>query len=74
MLLETSKKFENEVNELKEECMKALGSEIMKMDETGFALMKKCFTLVDTAIKLTTEQANVIDEINHKLDRLLAKD
>lgn len=73
MLLETSKKFENEVNELMKEFMKPRGLDIMEMDETEFALMKKCLTLVNTAIELTTEQANAIDKIDNKLDRLLAK-
>ena len=73
MLLETSKKFENEVNELKVKFMKEYGSGIMNMNETEFTLLKKCFELVDTTIKLTTEEADAIDEINNKLDRLLAK-
>ena len=35
--------------------------------------MKKLFGLLNTSMELVKEQANTIDQINNKLDRLLEK-
>lgn len=73
MLLETSIKFKDEVNELKKEFIKEIATDVMDMDETGFILMKKLFGLLDTSVDLMHEQAKTIDLIDKKLDRLFEK-
>ena len=74
MLLETSIKFKDEVNELKKEFIKEIATDVMDMDETGFILMKKLFGLLDTSVDLMHEQAKTIDLIDKKLDRLFEKE
>ena len=73
MLSETTIKFEKEVEELTKEIMKEFATDIFDMDERQFDLMKKCFGLLNTSMELVKEQANTIDQINNKLDRLLEK-
>lgn len=73
MLSETTIKFEEEVKELTKEFMKEFATDIFDMDERQFDLMKKLFGLLNTSMELVKEQANTIDLINNKLDRLLEK-
>ena len=73
MLSETTVKFEEEVNELTKEFMREFATDVFDMDEREFECMKKLFGLLNTSMELVKEQANTIDQINNKLDRLLEK-
>ena len=73
MLYETTVKFEEEVTKLTKGFMKEFATDIFDMDEKQFDLMKKLFGLLNTSMELVKEQANTIDQINNKLDRLLEK-
>ena len=73
MLSETTVKFEEEVKELTKEFMREFATDVFDMDEREFECMKKLFGLLNTSIELVKEQANTIDQINNKLDRLLEK-
>lgn len=73
MLYETTVKFEEEVKNLTKGFMKEFATDIFDMDEKQFDLMKKLFGLLNTSMELVKEQANTIDQINNKLDRLLEK-
>lgn len=73
MLSETTIKFEEEVKELTKEFMREFATDVFDMDEREFECMKKLFGLLNTSMELVKEQANTIDQINNKLDRLLEK-
>ena len=73
MLSETTVKFEEEVKELTKEFMREFATDVFDMDEREFECMKKLFSLLNTSMELVKEQANTIDQINNKLDRLLEK-
>ena len=73
MLFETTVKFEEEVKELTKEFMREFATDVFDMDEREFECMKKLFGLLNTSMELVKEQANTIDQINNKLDRLLEK-
>ena len=73
MLYETTVKFEEEVKELTKEFMREFATDVFDMDEREFECMKKLFGLLNTSMELVKEQANTIDQINNKLDRLLEK-
>ena len=73
MLSETTIKFEEEVKELTKEFMREFATDVFDMDEREFECMKKLFGLLNTSMELVKEEANTIDQINNKLDRLLEK-
>lgn len=74
MLAEKTNQLIEETNELKELCIGKLGSEMFKyMDENSFLLYKKTFQLTNTSMEVIKEQAKIIDSINEKLDKLLAR-
>lgn len=73
MLSETTVKFEEEVKELTKEFMREFATDVFDMDEKEFECMKKLFGLLNTSMELVKEEANTIDQINNKLDRLLEK-
>lgn len=72
-MLETTNKFIEEVNELKNEFLKEIAGDILDMDDKSINLMKKFFGMFDTSMELCKKQAETIDEMNKKLDRLLEK-
>lgn len=43
------------------------------MNETDFRMFTAMLELMEASIELTTKQASMIDKINTKLDKLLAK-
>lgn len=47
--------------------------DFMCMEPEDIILMKKCLALMDASKELAILQARTLDEINSKLDRLLAK-
>lgn len=72
---ETAGKLVKEMNELKELCMKTMfDSDALKYaDEKSIVLYVKMFNLLGTSNDYLTKQAETIDEMNHKLDKLLSK-
>lgn len=74
MLVNKTNQLIEEVNELKDSYMKMFGSETFDyMDENTFVLFKKSFDLINTSMEVIKEQAEVIESINKKLDKLLAR-
>ena len=75
MLVNKTKQLIEEVNELKVSCMAMFGSEIFeRMDEQEFAMFKNVFNLIDTSMEAMKEQAEIIESIDKKLDKLLARE
>ena len=73
MLATKTNEIIKEVNEMKDIFMKSLSLDMLEdMDEDGFIAMKKCFKLMNLSMELAVEQAQVMDEINAKLDKLVA--
>ena len=77
-MLETTKKLVGEMKELEKETMKMfIGSDIEGLfDNIGSAelsLILKYFKLLHGSMDLMLEQASIMDEMNSKLDKLLAK-
>ena len=74
MLVNKTNQLIEEVNELKDSYMTVFGSEMFNyMDENTFGLFKKSFDLMNTSMEVIKEQAKVIESINEKLDKLLAR-
>lgn len=71
----TTERMIEEVNELKELCIKELfdPDQINGMDEKVFLLYKKMFKLMDTSMKVVLKQAELMEEQSRKLDKLLSK-
>ena len=68
----TIKAFEEQMKETKAELMKMIPvDELINMDSDAFIAIQKMLKLADTSMKLVVEQAQTIDEINTKLDRLI---
>ena len=62
-----------EVKEVKDLCLKQIGSGIVYMDDDTIALYQKSFKLLDTSMEVLREEAEIIESINKKLDKLLKK-
>lgn len=74
MLVERTNQLIIEVNDVKEYMFKEFGSDIFdSMSEREFALFKKLFNIIDVSMEVIEEQATVIQRIDEKLDKLLAK-
>ena len=74
MLVNKTDQLIEEVNELKDSYMKMFGSEMFNyMDENTFVLFKKSFDLLNTSMDVIKEQAKIIENIDKKLDKLLAR-
>lgn len=78
MLRLKAQQFENEVNEIKEAYGKYLMSTmsidmLIDTDPEIMKLLGKTWNLMDTSLELVLEQAKMLDEIDRKLDMLLAK-
>ena len=74
MLVIRTNQLIEEVNELKDSCMTMFCSEMFKtMDEQEFVMFKKMFHLMNTSMNVMKEQAEVIESINEKLDKLLVE-
>lgn len=74
MLVERTNQLIIEVNDVKEYMFKEFGSDIFdSMSEQEFALFKKLFNIMDVSMEVIEEQATVIQRIDEKLDKLLAK-
>lgn len=74
MLVEKTNQFIEEVNELKNSCMSMIVTESLSyMTGTEFDMIKKVFNLMNTSMGVIKEQAEVIESINNKLDKLLMR-
>jgi len=72
MLVNKTNQLIEEVNELKDSYVRMINSDVFEsMDENTFGIIKKSFNLVNTSMEVMKEQAEVIESINKKLDKLL---
>ncbi len=73
MLTMTADKCTKEIKELKSICMKAVTNEsvFMSMGELELSMIQACFRLIDASTELMEEQADMMEVMNRKLDRLL---
>ena len=63
-----------EIDDIMDTVMKRFGlGDFMRMEPEDILLMKKCLVIMDQSKELAILQARTLDEINSKLDRLLAK-
>ena len=46
--------------------------DLKNMDQEEFYAMKKCLEFVDSACELMVEEAELMDDLNYKLDKVLA--
>lgn len=74
-MLKTTLKLNEEINELKEHIFKEFlcSDSVMNMNGEQFEVYKKMFQLMNTSQELMVRQAETINEINEKLDKLLQK-
>lgn len=79
-LMETVKEFTETTDKVMNKCKKKLGetmfSEICDADDETIeliGLMADLLHLCDVSLKLVTKQAETIQEINEKMDKLLEK-
>lgn len=71
-MLKTTKKFIEEVDELKGFMIKELGKEMLEdIDDNGLLALTKCFKLLNTSEEIMLRQAEMLESMNNKLDRLL---
>ena len=75
MLLEKSNKLIEEAKKIKEDLIKMILNEetIENMDSNTLEMMQASLRFFDASIEYQEEQAKAIDEMNRKLDKLLAK-
>lgn len=74
MLREMTREIVEEVNEIKDLVIKHCSvNMLVDMKDEEFMLMKKVISLVDKSTNLAIKQAEVMDDINSKLDKLLTK-
>ena len=73
-MVDTTKKLIAEIREVKDLMKEELGSNVFdSMDANTFKLMKRMFDLIETSEDLLLKQAYLLENIDHKLDRLLNK-
>ena len=73
MLQSKTSKLVDEAKELMGLCIKQMDYRDLKnMDQEEFYVMKKCLEFVDSAWELMVEEAEVMDDLNYKLDKVLA--
>lgn len=73
MLAEKATKLTMEVNVIKETLWNCFGCEAFEnMNAEEFELMQKLFKTVNLSMEIVEEQAKTIENINEKLDKLLA--
>lgn len=76
MMYETIEKFKREVEESKEICMNLMmkNVDITNISTDEFKAIRTMMSLTDIAMRLTIEEAEAINRIEGKLDRLLSKE
>lgn len=72
---ELSNNYVNEAKEMKKFLMQTMMNEgnIECLDAQTLEVLKSCLKFYDLTLELVATQAKTIDEMNSKLDRLLAK-
>lgn len=74
MLKEMTREIVEEVNEMKDLIMKQCTIDMfINMGAEELLIIKKTVDLADKTMKLAIAQAEMMDNINEKLDKLLAK-
>ena len=68
-MLETTKKLFEECDELMEIGMSKMS--LNEISEDDFKVFKKTMNLLDTSKKLAIKQAEIIEQQNEKLDKIL---
>ena len=68
-MLETTKKLFEECDELMEIGMSKIS--LNEISEDDFKVFKKTMNLLDTSKKLAIKQAEIIEQQNEKLDKIL---
>ena len=64
--------LKNEVNELMDLCIKYAGRETIEaMDDATFSMLRKCLKIMNLAEDMMVEQAEILEDMNTKLDELL---
>ena len=72
MLENKTTELVNEAKELMGFCVKQMDYHDLKnMDQEEFYAMKKCLEFVDSACELMVEEAELMDDLNYKLDKVL---
>ena len=73
MLEKKANELIDEAKELMDLCIKQMDYRDLKnMDQEEFYAMKKCLEFVDSACELMVEEAELMDDLNYKLDKVLA--
>ena len=73
-MLETAMKMEKKMEKIVHLVTAQIGAEdILSIDSDTFAVLKASFELIDISKKMMVEQAEMIDEMNRKLDIILEK-
>ena len=73
-MTKTVAKFVEESNAIKTKIMEKFMPDVLEnMDGEDFELLRDLFKFMNTSIDLVVCQSEVIDEMNGKLDKLLAK-
>lgn len=73
MLTYKADKCVKELKEMKDFCAKMIGNEttLMSMGSDELSMMQSSLRLIDASAELMMEQAEIIENMNRKLDRLL---
>lgn len=72
MLVSKTNQLVKEVNELKDSYIGMINSDVIEfMDEGTFTMVKNSLKLLTTSMEVMQEQAEIIESINKKLDKLL---
>lgn len=71
-MLETSKKLVKEINEIKKEYVSLIDEDtILGMDSNTLSLVQRSIKLLDLSCDLYMEQAELMEGIDDKLNKLL---
>ncbi len=74
-MVETTKKFIEEVEELKNDVIVKNGlNAFEEMDTDEFVMIQKLFKLLTTSEELMMKQAEMLTSMNNKLDKLLSNE
>lgn len=73
-MLETAKKLNGTIDDVMNMALKAYGIDMIKsMDEDDLVMFKTYFGIVDAYKEYIIKEAETLNEINDKLNRLLSK-
>lgn len=73
MLVDKTNRFIEEVNEVKNLCMRQMALNMEYMNDEAFVLLQRTIKLMNTSTEVIKEQAKVVESIDKKLDKLLAR-